>query len=302
MNKDRLKTNIRSLRLAYGETQESLGASISVEKNSISNYENGIREPDKDTLKEIANHFVVTVDDLLNKDFSYLGKINLDSQWLTKKIYELLPILSSENALRNTSFKKAIKAHRSFYEKVKKNREDGIELLVYGMVFYTEAMDDPNAKIESAANYLSLLFFIIMYLKGTIIAFHQIAAIKQIRKSDRKVDKILDDLNDSFYEETKNVLTQMYQSEDYCKRTELLFLLKREGGLSDLADYYLALQYCWGILDNEMGMALNQKIGYEMMSSFSLAGNYYAKRFLQLFYDAQSDESSRSVDDKKKRS
>ena len=54
---ERLGANIRSLRKAYGETQEELGAALNVEKNTVSYYENGKRESNKDMLTEIAKHF-----------------------------------------------------------------------------------------------------------------------------------------------------------------------------------------------------------------------------------------------------
>ena len=55
----KLGANIRSLRIAYGETQEQLGEAIYVEKNTVSYYENGKREPNKETLTAIANHFTI---------------------------------------------------------------------------------------------------------------------------------------------------------------------------------------------------------------------------------------------------
>lgn len=53
----RLGLNIRSLRKAYGETQEELGVALNVEKNTVSYYENGKREPNKDMIAEIAKHY-----------------------------------------------------------------------------------------------------------------------------------------------------------------------------------------------------------------------------------------------------
>ncbi len=47
----KLGKNIRSLRVAYGETQEKLSEIIGYSKNAVSNYERGIREPEQDTLK-----------------------------------------------------------------------------------------------------------------------------------------------------------------------------------------------------------------------------------------------------------
>lgn len=53
----RLGANIRSLRKAYGETQEQLAEAIFVEKNTISNYENGKREPPRSDIDCYSRSF-----------------------------------------------------------------------------------------------------------------------------------------------------------------------------------------------------------------------------------------------------
>ncbi len=56
---DKLGANIRSLRRAYGETQEQLAAVLYTEKNTISNYERGDRQPPRKTIIDIANHYMI---------------------------------------------------------------------------------------------------------------------------------------------------------------------------------------------------------------------------------------------------
>lgn len=60
-NLERLGANIRSLRKAYGETQEELGAALDVEKSTVSNYEKGNREPNKDMLTKIGSSAFISV-------------------------------------------------------------------------------------------------------------------------------------------------------------------------------------------------------------------------------------------------
>jgi len=76
----RLGKNIRCIRVAYGESQEKLGEAIGVEKNTVSYYENGKREPNKDILRAIAVHYMVSVEELLTGDFSSLEKIRTVSR------------------------------------------------------------------------------------------------------------------------------------------------------------------------------------------------------------------------------
>lgn len=59
-------TRLKDLRLQKRLTQQQLGDIIHVSKVSISGYERGERNPDTDTLQDIANYFEVSVDYLLN--------------------------------------------------------------------------------------------------------------------------------------------------------------------------------------------------------------------------------------------
>ena len=74
----RIGKNIRVLRKAYGETQEALGVVLNVEKNTISNYENG-REPNREILAAIAKYYMVSVEELVSCDLSEIGKITVDN-------------------------------------------------------------------------------------------------------------------------------------------------------------------------------------------------------------------------------
>ena len=118
----KLGANIRSLRIAYGETQEQLGEAIYVEKNTVSYYENGKREPNKETLTAIANHFMVSVGELLHCDLTAVRTITVDKDAFWENIDIILPIVSSEKALTNENFKKAFDAHKAFYEELHKVR------------------------------------------------------------------------------------------------------------------------------------------------------------------------------------
>ena len=63
-----LRKNLRALRLAAGETQALLAWILHVDRKTISSYENGRTTPDLVTLIRIADHYHVTVDDLLRRE------------------------------------------------------------------------------------------------------------------------------------------------------------------------------------------------------------------------------------------
>jgi transcriptional regulator with XRE-family HTH domain len=65
--KNILGYRIKKLRKERNMTQEDLGTVIGRTKFNISNYENGKRQPDNDTLRAFAKFFDVSIDYLLGE-------------------------------------------------------------------------------------------------------------------------------------------------------------------------------------------------------------------------------------------
>lgn len=63
-----LATNLKHLRECRGETQKEVAELLSVSKQTASVYEKGEIEPDISKLIKIAEHFEISIDDLLRKD------------------------------------------------------------------------------------------------------------------------------------------------------------------------------------------------------------------------------------------
>ncbi len=61
--------NIKLLRISKGLTQRELALVLKIKQNTLSQYENGSRQPDIETLMEIANYFEVSTDYLLKEYF-----------------------------------------------------------------------------------------------------------------------------------------------------------------------------------------------------------------------------------------
>lgn len=57
---------LKQLRLEHGLTQSALAKELNVTQNAIFNWENGKREPNLDTITEIANYFHTTLAYLLD--------------------------------------------------------------------------------------------------------------------------------------------------------------------------------------------------------------------------------------------
>lgn len=56
---------LKKLRIAKGVSQQSVAEYLEITRQAYSNYENGNRAPDTETLLKLAEYFEVTVDTLL---------------------------------------------------------------------------------------------------------------------------------------------------------------------------------------------------------------------------------------------
>ena len=105
------------MRKSYNETASDLADAVGVGKSAISEYETGSRGkiPPRNVLVNTAKHYGVTVDDLIEGDFTGCGLGDLSKityQSVQNLTYELFPLISSSKALRNGNFKKAYDLHK----------------------------------------------------------------------------------------------------------------------------------------------------------------------------------------------
>lgn len=121
LNYSKLGPNIRGLRESYGETQLDLAFAIGLNSTgAIANYENGDRIPTRDTLIKIAKHYHVTESELIFSNFSNLKNISdyplHDQVYNEASLNKLLPLICTDQALENDSFKRAYKLHQTLYD------------------------------------------------------------------------------------------------------------------------------------------------------------------------------------------
>lgn len=295
----RLGANIRSLRTAYGETQEQLGEAIFVEKNTVSFYENGKREPNKETLTAIANHYVVSVEELLYSDLTGIGPIIVDQYAFNKNIDIIFPIISSEKALSNDNFKKAFNAHKELYNQLHKGSFDGFGNGDVCEEGYRAALEDNEIRAEVAANILALLCLIMALFKNIPETLrNKPASLRQVAARDEAIREAIENKDPSFEADVKEILDEIDTEEMKNTMSEMLTVVKESKDWSDLAYYYLALQYAWNLVDNDLGRGYNQRIGVEMLSAFISVNNQYAARYLKYYFGAFGETGSQSVDDK----
>lgn len=295
-NMERVGANIRILRTAYGETEEELGAAIFAGKSTISNFETGRRIPTRENLEIIARHFGISVEELMYSNFPSLLKINIDSTAFWKQIDDVLPMISSEKAMQNEHFKRAYALHREFFNGLKQNRFDG-EIDVC-LEEYMSAGENEEIKAEAAANSIALLYLLLLMLNTPTIIDSQSAALNQIAKKDKSLKAVIDYPDSDMVGDSKKLLNELRDSEFEEMLTNLKITLKKAPQWSELADYYLALQYVWNIVGNELSAEFNRRIGAEMLDVLISVENHYAAKYILFTSGALGLESSQTVDDK----
>lgn len=80
--------NIKNLRDLHKISQQKLADAVGLTQQSIYQYENGIAEPDIETLKKIANYFEVSVDYIVGNTDA-MCSVTKEDCILLKKIHNL---------------------------------------------------------------------------------------------------------------------------------------------------------------------------------------------------------------------
>lgn len=289
MNKydpERVGKNIQYLRKAYGETQEELGRVLGIEKTTVSSYETGTRFPKNDMLEAISRHFMLPVDELLNRDFSDIGYIEVDYDVISERVAVLFPLVSTEEALLNYHFKRAYEHHKKLYDDIRLRRLD-VRYIFLCMGEYMEAGEDERSVEEAAANFISLWYLFLSSVKGGAeMLINRSAELLQLTKKEKKLRDILNNEDDlkkelaDFEEELKD-MSFLIEAMDEWKT-----MLKKSPKWSELADYFLAIQYWVGAVDNGLDFALNRRIGFEMVKALFSVENKYAEQFMLCMWES----------------
>ena len=224
---------------------------------------------------------MISVEELLTGDFSKLEKITVNQNALWEHIDEVLPVTCSEKAMTNLHFKRAYEIHRHFFDQLRLVKMDGIDEIDVCFEEYLEAYEVDNSKVESAANFIGLWYLFMVMLKLTPTVFeNRPAAMMQVASRDPKTGQILENTDSNFAKEAKEIVDGIVDSEIEDLLAELLKTEKQSKDRYELADYYLALQFVWNLVDNDLGFEINRRIGVEMLNAFVTVENPYAAHFL----------------------
>ena len=275
-----LGRNIKSLRIAYGETQLELSLILDLESpNTIANYEKGERFPKPEIIKKIAVHYQITVDELVNSNILSFKipvlQIN-NKDKMNEIAISIFPVIYTEKAIEDSLFRKGYEAHSRCIEAMKAGYSFSEIDYAASINNYLESYDNYKTS-ESMANLLWWLLISEIGLRNGQIA----EGIKLLNNQHITNERFIKQyyLKDPSDENESGLLRKDLQELNE-SIIEILKELKKDIQYTELVDYYIALRYLLGCIDNELTKALNKTVGEEMMLSFAQLGNKYAKQFI----------------------
>lgn len=276
MAENQLGRNIQHLRVIHNETLDELGSVIHCAKSTVKGYENGSRKPDLQTLQALALHYNKPVDELLYTDLTGLEKVSIDLNSLghtTELIRTILPLYSSEDAMKNSNFKKGYDLSQKLLAGFSNAEVLPGNMIVRIFEAYIAAIDESEAP-ETVANLVWSIFvwWSQIYDTNKLLSLQNKLLSKKLSLKDYMALKDTEDA--STIEKRVGFITDFNGI-----ITEALKVLKSEQEWSDLADYYLAMRYVVGMVDTDLSTEMNSAVGMQMMLSFMTLGNSHAFTF-----------------------
>ena len=291
---NRLSKNIKSLRKLMGETQEELAYSIDLDsKSAVANWESGANKPSPENLKKIAAHYRVTVEQLLDGDFStdfsllkFLNKISEDeTDDLLVSMISLFPIIVFKD--EEELYPRLVDArelHKQFLERLVNEDDSFYDYLLKTMEVYEEIIKNSNC-ISAKANSFGLFFFLILLVKMNIEleGIDDAFEIKNKNRRNKEIKRFISEVLLSRSINCSDTLNSIMFENYYEYLLEEIKVLKGYKRLFELGDYYYCLFYLFELVDNELGTAVNTQIGLALLSDLSIMKNRFVKR-IEKFY------------------
>ena len=277
--------NIKGLRKACGQTLLDLAVDIGIEVSTISQYETGKRVPQRDIISKIAKHFRITESELIHGDFSHMK--DMTTVPVNNKRYNAIvfdkffPVICTDEAMKNDNFKKGYQIHIKLYDLLlKENVFDDSQISLCLELYKKSYEEGIEEGIANSLWWIMFFGFICSVMNPRIIA-----KIERLQGKEATVKDIISGFLYSFDDEQdeENVKFEKVKAE-YIKENQIemlvdIALLKKSKLYADLGDFYLAMRYIFGLLDNDMSPEMNSAIGFEMMHTFKVLGNQYAIKF-----------------------
>ena len=104
----------------------------------------------------ISKHYTIFIEELISCDLSGIGKITVNQNAFWENIDIILPVTSTDEAMKNGHFRKAFAIHRALFDDLRKLCIDSIENVDVCIDEYLIAYEEKDATEVTAANLLGL--------------------------------------------------------------------------------------------------------------------------------------------------
>ena len=155
--------NLKKLRAARNETQEVLARKLNVDKTAVSHWEHSRRMPDDEMMKSIAEHFEISVEELLDdidKEFEDVtNEEDVECFCYTNFVTYPLPRVDIDKTRAYIVFKEALKLERKIL--VGNYTPDEVVDMAHK---YWEAFD--YGILDAGVNLLAHLFRLVLHAKS----------------------------------------------------------------------------------------------------------------------------------------
>lgn len=275
--------NIRALRETHGETLKQLAKALSVSVSTVSAWERGARSPHHDAIQAIASRYSVTVDRILSLDDHYIAKYKFPSSKSELKDVNshIIKYVSTPDAMEDEEFREGYRNLQALRTTIIEDMVDPDSFIQDTEEHFRKSVAE-NKTVESACNWVALLFYIwieYVYTPDDLREEFKNLPEQGIGAFTRR---IMRNNNLLYTKETEKKKREFLESRLVIMK-ELLKIMKRSDfeEWADLADYYTAMMYIFGIVNNPNSPAENDLIGSYMMNEFMVLGNKYAKGFVE---------------------
>ncbi len=287
MDTSRIALNIKYFRNLFHMKQKDLGKKIGKSRSTIAAYETGQNIPDIQTIQLIADCFNIPVEQLLMstdelKDRGYTTKNFLakDDTIINFVVDDMFPIACSDTAVQDELFLIAYREHQKIRSAMKNKKPYDDLSIPYDK--YLESWNK-NKTIESLANMLCIILMVCStdYVDSRLQNMSTSIVQKGFANGKTLRDFYLKDIGDSDKENEILVAKREFYSSNQSNYVLMMRSLSKSDEWRELADYYSALRYVVGFVDNEYGTALNNLIFNELLSSYAERGNKYATNYIE---------------------
>ena len=289
MKRELIRKNIKYLRKENGMTQQSLADDLHFEsKSTISEFETGSKSISWDAANRIAEYFNIEYADLVSCDFAEMNKMEIGSSFFYEKINVFLPIVKSDQALKNRDFQRTVEMHEELFSIIRSQTPNSSivrEIITCGQS-YTNLSRVAECSGEAVVNNLGLTLFVEFLFSAAKILLNSIdtpnVILKQMENSSSFKRYQLETIDACDKKKAEEAVDLVTSPEIQKQILGIIKEIRKFPNWRDVGDYYMAMRYAWGISGSDLTPGMSYRIGSEMLIALADVGNPYAEAVLNL--------------------